>query len=145
MLVGCCGHGVDWGAVLPSVIMGISGHPGCAVCGGFMESCLTLSAQSSWLWAAPTDWPASSTVLPRADIMLPQPRQNPGPHSQPWWGGCLPRGTGSLWASQAQGLVCRLEGGQHIPGLGLCWVGLGSSCASPGLIEVPGLGGQAAV
>ena len=52
MLVGCCGHGVDWGAVLPSVIMGISGHPGCAVCSEFMESCLTLSAQSSWLWAA---------------------------------------------------------------------------------------------
>ena len=76
--------------------------------------------------------------------MLPQPRQNPGPHSQPWWGGGLPRGTGSLWASQAQGLACRLKGGQHIPGLGLCWVGLGSSCASPGLIEVPGLGGQAA-
>lgn len=38
--------------MLPSVIMGISGHPGCAVCSEFMESCLTLSAQSSWLWAA---------------------------------------------------------------------------------------------
>lgn len=52
MPVGCCGHGVDWGAVLPSVILGISGHPGCAVCRGFMESCLTLSAQSGCLWAA---------------------------------------------------------------------------------------------
>lgn len=70
-----------------------------------------------------------------------------GPTPSPGVGGGLPRGTGSLWASQAQGLACRLEGGQHIPGLGLSCAGLGNSCASPGqrLIEAPGLGGQAAV
>lgn len=43
-----------------------------------------------------------------------------------------------------QGLMCRLEGGQNIPGHSY---GLGNSCACPGqrLIEAPGLGGQAAV
>ena len=147
MPVGCCGCGVDWGAVSPRVVMGISGHPACAVCSGFTESCLTFSAQSGWLWAAAPDL---ASLLNNA----PKDRHHVTPAKTKSWaplpalrGGGLPRGTGSLRASQAQGLVCCLEGGQLIPGLGLCWAGQGSSCTSPGqrLMEAPGLGGQAAV
>lgn len=150
MPVGCCGHGVDWGAVLPSVILGISGHPGCAVCRGFMESCLTLSAQSGCLWAAANNLANFLNNAPKGrHHVTPAKTKSWAPLPAPGGGrgGGLPRGTGSLWASQAQGLACRLEGGQHIPGLGLCWAGLGNSCAHPGqrLIEAPGLGGQAAV
>ena len=146
MPVGCCGCGVDWGAVSPRVVMGISGHPACAVCSGFTESCLTLCPKRLVVSSCPRPGQPPQQCSQGQTSRYPSQDRILGP---------TPRPEGRRLAQrdrQPPGIpstraVCCLEGGQLIPGLGLCWAGWGSSCASPGqrLMEAPGLGGQAAV